>query len=153
MFVVWLILFKIIPSLLYILVGYGYFYKAKEQIPVSKGRVTYSYMRTLAGDWDNYERSPSLYKKPKETLGAAWRVVNQAEVDAYKLRFYRRAMLSPIWPLMFIWDFIGHYRDAKTGAKLYYLEESTKNLKKLQEQQEELKKKQQEAVDAMEGFK
>ena len=156
------IVLTVICALLYLGVALGYYFAAKGRLNTARDRA-YSVRRGLGGmsehEWlekhSRHLRTPNYYKAPSPSLrdyygGDGRDQVEGAEAVA-TVDYYRRTLLSPIWPALLVSDVLARYRRASEASAPYLLDQQRKQLRKVQEYSERLAQAQREAQDAIDG--
>ena len=149
------IVLVVISVLMYLCVAFGY-------SVVAKGRLNAARQGSLNGKSEEawlekhaqHLRSPMFRDKPTPSLRNyyAYDRIEGAEAVA-TVDYYRRTLLSPVWPALLVSDVLSRYRQASEASAPYLLDQQRKQLRKAQEYSERLAQAQREAQDAIGGMR
>lgn len=152
------IVLTVICVLVYLGVALGYSFTARGRLSTAKGRANAA-RRGLLGEMSESEwlekharhlRNPSYYYAPTPPLRDYYtrEQVEGAEAVA-TVDYYRRTLLSPVWPALLVSDALTRYRQADEASAPYLLEQQRDQLRKAQEYSARLADAQREAQAAI----
>ena len=148
----------VICAVVYLGIAIEYSFTARDRMTTARYRANAARRGLLGGmsepEWlekhARHLQNPHCYDAPTPSLRDyyAREQVEGAEAVA-TMDYYRRTLLSPVWPALLVSDVLTRYRQASEVSVPYLLEQQRDQLRKAQEYSNRLAQAQREAQDAI----